>query len=268
MSTIKNNMISVVIRNKNQDVALEFLLSNLTRRYSNDISEIIVLDNLSTDKSEEITKKHNARFETIKEFSYGGSANLAAELSNHPYIVIFSAHSYPVSPDFFKVIKDKFIANSNLAGLRCLHTSNDYKNYILGIDAKQDPNKSGLIFSGSAFNREVWMKIPFNDNVPTFEDKDWTKKVLKAGYDIDFAPVIFNYDIKRNPAQEFFRFKRDVIGNYQIWHQEYSILSVFKGFIMSLYRSIKQLLIHSTYAFKRFIYLIGFKLKLPEKYKY
>ena len=261
-------MISVVIRNKNQDVALEFLLSNLTCRYDKDVAEIIVLDNLSTDKSKEIARKYGARFETIKEFSYGGSANIAAELSNNSYIVIFSAHSYPVSPDFFKVIVDKFKANPNLAGLRCLHSSNDYKNYILGIDAKQDPNKSGLIFSGSAFNREVWKKIPFNENVPTFEDKDWTKRVLKAGYNIDFAPVVFSYDIKRNPAQEYFRFTRDVRGNYQIWQQEYYVLSAFKGFLLALFRAFKQFIIQIIYAFKRLFYLIRFKFNLPEKFRY
>lgn len=261
-------MISVVIRNKNQDKALDFLLSNLTRRYANDIGEIIVLDNLSTDKSEEITKKYGARFEIINEFSYGGSANMAAELSKNSYVVIFSAHSYPVSPDFFKVILDKFNANPNLAGLRCLHASNDYRNYILGVSAKQDPNKSGLIFSGSAFHREVWKKIPFNENVPTFEDKDWTKRVLKAGYDIDFAPVIFSYDINRNPAQDYFRFTRDVKGNYQIWHQEYSFFSAFKGFLMTIYRAFKQFLILIYYAFKRLFYLIKFKFNLPEQFRY
>jgi GT2 family glycosyltransferase len=261
-------MISVVIRNKSQDVALEFLLSNLTRRYANYIAEIIVLDNLSTDRSEEVTRKYGARFETIKAFSYGGSANHAALIAKNNIVVIFSAHSYPVSPDFFTVIMDKFSANPNLAGLRCLHASNDYKNYILGIDAKQDPNKSGLIFSGSAFNREVWKKIPFNENVPTFEDKDWTKRVLKAGYAIDFAPVIFSYNIKRNSAQEYFRFKRDVKGNYQIWHQEYSVLSAFKGFLISFYQAFKQFLIQIFYAFKRFFYLIRFKFNLPGKFRY
>lgn len=261
-------MISVVIRNKNQDVALEFLLSNLTRRYSNDIAEIIVLDNLSVDDSEAITKKYGARFETITVFSYGESANVAAELSNNNFIVIFSAHSFPVSPDFFTVIKDKFNANPNLAGLRCLHSSNDYKNYILGIGARQDPNKSGLIFSGSAFNREVWKKIPFNENVPTFEDKDWTKRVLKAGYVIDFAPVVFSYNIKRNSAQEYFRFKNDVKGNYQIWHQDYSILSAVKGFLMSCYQAFKQFFNQIYYAFKRLVYLVRFKMNLPEKFKY
>jgi glycosyltransferase involved in cell wall biosynthesis len=261
-------MISVVIRNKNQDVALEFLLSNLTRRYADDIAEIIVLDNLSVDNSEAITKKYGARFETIKVFSYGGSANVAAELSNNRFVVIFSAHSYPVSPDFFKVIMDKFIANPNLAGLRCLHASNDYKNYILGIDARQDPNKSGLIFSGSAFNREIWKKIPFNDTVPTFEDKDWTIRVLKAGYEIEFAPVVFNYEIKRTAVQEYFRFTKDVIGNYQIWHQEYSVLSAFKGFLVALYRALKLFLIQIIYTVKRLFFIIKFKFNKPNKFNY
>ncbi|MFT4802958.1 MAG: glycosyltransferase involved in cell wall biosynthesis, partial [Psychroserpens sp.] len=44
-------MISVVIRNKNQDKALGFLLKNLRERYADDIAEIVVIDNLSTDKS-------------------------------------------------------------------------------------------------------------------------------------------------------------------------------------------------------------------------
>ncbi len=59
-------MISVVIRNKNQELALEFLLRNLTERYIDDIAEIIVIDNLSADNSEKISKKYNARFETIR----------------------------------------------------------------------------------------------------------------------------------------------------------------------------------------------------------
>ena len=123
-------MISVVIRNKNQDKALTFLLKNLTERYLDDIGEILVIDNLSTDSSEAVSKEHNARFVTIKEFSYGGSANFAAEQTKFPIVVMFSAHSYPESHDFFKLIKQKFDENSNLAGLRCLHNINDYQNYI------------------------------------------------------------------------------------------------------------------------------------------
>lgn len=261
-------MISVVIRNKNQAKALDFLLKNLTKRYYNDISEIIVIDNLSTDESEKIANYYEAKFIAIKEFSYGGSANLAASSTTNSIIVIFSAHSYPVSPDFFKVIRQKFEANKNLAGLRCLHSTNDFKNYIEGIDAKKDPNKSGLIFSGSAFNKKVWEVIPFNDDVPTFEDKDWTLRVLNAGYDIDFAPVVFNYEIKRSAAQEYFRFTRDILGNYQIWHHEDSLKSIITGMVFNISRAFKNLFITVFYIFKRALFVIKFKCTKPNKFKY
>jgi glycosyltransferase involved in cell wall biosynthesis len=89
--------LSVVIRNKNQDKALGFLLKNLRERYVDDVDEIIVIDNLSTDKSEEVTASFNAQFETIEKFSYGGSANFAAQKATRDIVVIFSAHSYPVT---------------------------------------------------------------------------------------------------------------------------------------------------------------------------
>lgn len=259
-------MISVVIRNKNQEKALGFLLKDLTERYDDDIAEIIVLDNLSTDKSEEVTKHYHAKFITINAFSYGGSANFATKHTNNPIVVMFSAHSYPVSHDFFKLIKAKFEANPNLAGLRCLHNPNDYRNFINKVSAKTDPNKSGLIFSGSAFSKQVWEKHPFNENVATFEDKEWTTCVLKAGYDIDFVASIFCYQIKRNKKQLFFRFKNDLVGNYQLWHQNVSFLGASKGFIMSIFKLIKEFFVDFWYIVWRYIYSIKFIFNKPDKF--
>ncbi len=259
-------MISVVIRTKNQKNALAFLLKNLSERYAEDIAEVIVIDNNSTDGSRDVALQYEARFETIEKFSYGGSANYAASKAKYPIVVIFSAHSYPVSHDFFKLIQSKFDANENLAGLRCLHSPNDYRNYINKVSAKEDPNKSGLIFSGSAFNREVWEKIPFREDVATFEDKEWSKRVLEAGYDIDFVPAIFSYEIHRNKKQHYFRFKNDMLGNYQLWHNEVSLLSAGKGFLYTVLRLKKNLVIDLWYAFKRFIYTLKFIANKPEKF--
>ncbi len=261
-------MITVAIRNRNQTKALEFLLSNLQRRYSDVVAEVLVIDNLSTDTSQAIAAQYGARFETISDFSYGDSANFAASKATHPIVVMFSAHSFPVSPDFFTVIAKAFKANPNLAGVRCLHAHNDYTNYIKGINAEEDPNKSGLIFSGSAFRKSVWETIPFNDAVPTFEDKDWTKRVLKAGYAIEFAPVVFSYHINRSLAQMHFRFKNDVLGNYQIWHEEPQLKSVFKGTIFSVFRAFKTFVLSSFFAFKRLLFIVKFKLNKPKQFKY
>ncbi|MFV5686294.1 glycosyltransferase family 2 protein [Flavobacterium sp. GB2R13] len=259
-------MISVVIRNKNESEALSFLLKNLTERYSDDIEEILVIDNLSIDNSKEVTEKYGGRFVTITNFSFGGSANVCAREAKGPIVVIFSAHSYPVSHDFFKLIQKKFDGNTNLAGLRCLHSPNDYKNFINKIPATIDPNKSGLIFSGSAFNKKVWEKYAFREEVATFEDKEWTTRVLKAGYDIDFVPSIFSYDVKRSRKQLFFRFKNDVVGNYQLWHEDINLVTVIKGLVFGFFYLVKNTLIDFWYLVLRFLYQVQFLFIKPRKF--
>lgn len=258
--------LSVVIRTKNQAPALEFLLQSLTQRYAGDVDEIVVIDNLSADTSKEITLKYGSRFETIEEFSYGGSANFAASKATHPIVVIFSAHAYPVSHDFFKLIKQRFEANANLAGVRCLHNSSDYRQYINGVKANKDPNRSGLIFAGSAFAKEVWAQHPFREDVATFEDKEWTKRVLAEGYDIELIPAIFNYEIRRSKNQEFFRFKNDLKGNYQLWHQDVSIWSGLKGFLASVARNTLEWFLNIWYSLRRFIEVVKFNNNKPQKF--
>lgn len=261
-------MISVVIRNKNQSKALEFLLRVLSEKFIEDINEIIVIDNLSSDDSDKIARKYNARFESLGHFSYGGSANFAARKAKNNIVVIFSAHSYPVSHDFFKLIIKKFKKNPNLAGLRCLHSSNDFTNFINNISAKEDPNKSGLIFSGSVFNKRVWEKYPFNENIATFEDKEWTKRVLEKGYDIEFVQSIFHYSISRNRRQLFFRFKNDTIGNYQVWQKDISRTASIIGFICSVYRLVINLFCDLYYILKRFFFLLKFTFNRPKSEEY
>lgn len=258
--------ISVVIRNKNQAKSLSFLLKNLTERYSEDISEIIVLDNLSTDSSVSICQKYKARVVTIEKFGYGSSANLAAATANHTIVVIFSAHAYPVSHDFFKLIKIKFSQNPNLAGLRCLHNKNDFKHYINNVSAKNNPKAAGVIFCGSAFSKQVWEAHNFKNDIRTLEDKEWSKRVLNAGFDIEFVPSIFCYDIKRSKSQLYFRFKNELIGGYQLWHTDYNLISICKNLIRSILNIISNCFSDLFYAFKRFLFSIHFLMNKPDKF--
>lgn len=261
-----NHKISVVIRNKNQSDSLAFLLKNLNERYFDDIDEVIVIDNKSTDNSLDVISNYEAKLVTIENFSYGGSANLAAESSTNDIIVLFSAHAYPVSHDFFKQIKLKFKNNSNLAGVRCLHNSNDYKNFINNISSKVDPNKSGLIFCGSAFNKEVWKNHNFKADVQTFEDKEWSKRVLSLGYEIEFSPSIFAYEIKRSPKQIFFRYKNEIVGGYQLWHINYTYKNAINAFFGSTISILKNTFLNLFYTFKRFFFMINFLNNKPNRF--
>jgi GT2 family glycosyltransferase len=260
------NSITVVIRNKNQSKALEFLLRNLNNRYSEDISEIIVIDNESTDDSELITNTYGANFHTIKKFSYGGSANLAGELASNNIVVIFSAHAYPVSHDFFKQIKLKFKNNSNLAGVRCLHNHNDYSKYINNISAKDNPNGAGLIFCGSAFNKSVWETHQFKADITTFEDKEWTLRVLENGFDIEFCPSIFNYNIKRTKRENHFRFKNELIGSYKLWHNGITYKSIIRSFFGDVFKVIKNSFLDMYYTVKRLLFKLYVINNKPDRY--
>ena len=161
---------------------------------------------------------------------------------------------------------EKFNENPKLAGLRCLHGPNDFKNFINGISAEKDTDKSGLIFSGSAFSKKVWEKHPFRNDVATFEDKEWSKRVLELGYEIDFVESIFYYDIKRTKKQNFFRFKNDLIGNYQLWHKDVNLFQVSKGFIVSIFKIIKEFFIDLYYVILKFFYHLKFIIRKPKKF--
>lgn len=261
-----NEKISVVIRNKNQAESLDFLLGNLKKRYLDDIDEIIVLDNLSTDCSAEVIEKYGVKKVTIQNFTYGGSANVAAESASNNIVVIFSAHAFPVSHDFFRLIQLKFKENSKLAGLRCLHNQNDYVHYINGITATENPNGAGVIFCGSAFNKKIWRELRFKEDIKTMEDKEWTKRVLNNGYVIEFVPAIFCYSIKRNQKQLFFRYKNEVIGGYQLWHTEHSAKTAIKMVAGSIIKAFQVFFTSIFYAFKRFFFLLKFINNKPEKF--
>lgn len=260
--------ISVVIRNRNEAESLEFLLEVLRNKYNEDIAEIIVIDNLSTDSSEKLCAKYDAKFVTVTNFSYGGSANSAAEEASHEIVVIFSAHSYPVSHDFFKIIREKFLnADGKLAGVRCIHNNGDYRIYLRGISSNDSPNLGGLIFSGSAFSREIWKKHRFNHNVRTFEDKEWTMRMLQLGYSIQVVPSIFSYYVKRSQKQLFFRFKNDTIGGYQIFDEKPSVKSACIKFTLFFVKGLPELLLAIYYNFRRLLFILFLRIRGIHKYK-
>ncbi len=259
-------MLSVVIRTKNEEEDLEFLLKNLTNRYHDDVDEIIVIDNMSVDNTKKVCENYKVKYVPIENFSYGGSANLGAEKAKNDIIVIFSAHSYPVSHDFFKLIIQKFNNQTDLAGLRCIHYNRDYKLYIENKNATDDYNGAGLMFACSAFRRKVWKKFPFKHDITTYEDKEWTKRTLENGYKIEIVPSIFCYHIKRNRIQKHYRFKNDVKGSYQLFHTEYSFSRTLKVFFNEIVNLFKKSLLELIYIFKRFFFMMLFLINKPKQF--
>lgn len=254
--------LTIAIRNKNEALDLGFLLKVLTFNYREDIDEIIVIDNNSSDESRELCSKFGVKLINMDIFSYGGSANLAMKEAKNDIVLLMSAHTFPVSHDFFKLIKARFKMNSEfLAGLRCIHYQNDYKLYLEKKTIHDDLNGCGLMFACSVVNKKIWNKFQFQEDIITNEDKEWTKRVFENDYQIEFIPSIFCYNIKRNNNQLFFRLKNETQINFSLWNKRDDLSLVIKSFFGDVYFAFKFFFTALIYCTKKFTFRCYFYFK-------
>ena len=75
-------MISIVIRNKNEAEYLERTLYIVTKLYTNDFDEVVLVDNYSTDNSVAIANSYNCKVVFIKDFTYGIACELNSKTSS------------------------------------------------------------------------------------------------------------------------------------------------------------------------------------------
>jgi len=120
-------MISVVIRNRNQADYLERTLKILTSIYLDDIGEIIVIDNKSTDNSIQVAEKYGCKVHTIDDFTYGKAINQGIEVAENPYIVLISSHVCPIGNMFFKNSIEFAVKHPDLAGIRYISSLRIWK---------------------------------------------------------------------------------------------------------------------------------------------
>ena len=202
------DMISVIIRNKSESNDLEQLLSILKQQYSEDIDEIIVVDNESTDASIEVAKKYNSKVVTIQDFSYGRACNLGVENASGEYCVFLSSHIIPFGEDFFKNISKCFTRDEQIAGLRYCKNLQEVKSYYEGKTSLDDLNAYGIMNAASVIKKSVWEQVKFNEDVNTSEDKIWTRDVALKGYKVAILPNIFFYLNQRTTKEELSRYKK------------------------------------------------------------
>jgi CMP-N-acetylneuraminic acid synthetase len=59
---------------------------------------------------------------------------------------------------------------------------------VFGLDKKIQERDSFFHNANSAFKREMWEKIPFDEDVSNIEDRIWGERVISEGYKIIYEP--------------------------------------------------------------------------------
>ena len=138
-------MISVVIRNKNEAKLLERTLKVLTKFYKNDIDEIILVDNNSTDKSVEIANQYNCKIVHIDKFTYGKAINLGIESAKNDIILLLSSHAIPIGNSFFKNSIQFITEKNDWAGIRFINSAKNFERALESNFEVKQPLDFGLM---------------------------------------------------------------------------------------------------------------------------
>jgi glycosyltransferase involved in cell wall biosynthesis len=216
---------SVVIRAYNESKSIGRLLLGIQQQTVKDL-EIILVDSGSTDNTVDIALGYGARLVSIspEEFTFGRALNRGIAEGVGQFVVIISAHCYPVYPDWLEMLieplKDETVALSY--GKQRGGETNQYseqqffRKYFPDISQPRQGNPYSHN-ANAAVRRRLWEQHQYNENITGLEDLAWSSWAKEQGYGIAYvaeAEVIHLHD--EGPPQVLNRYQREAIALKQI----------------------------------------------------
>jgi len=240
---------SLVIRCYNEERHIEKLLKGVLKQTITDV-EIILVDSGSTDATVSIASRFPVKILSIpqSEFSFGRALNLGCGAAVGEFIVMASAHVYPLYPDWLEKLLAPF-TDAQVALVYGKQQGNEITKYSESqIFAKWFPEQSHLEEkehpfcnnANSAIRRCLWQNLPYDETLTGLEDLDWAARAQKLGYKIFYAadaPIVHIHH--ESPERIYNRYRREAIALKKIFPQEHfhlwDFIRLFLGNLVSDY---------------------------------
>lgn len=186
---------SIVIRCYNEEQHLGKLLNGILQQSVKDV-EIILVDSGSTDGTLAVAATYPVRLVHInpEDFSFGRALNRGCEAATKEFIVIASAHIYPLYTDWLQKLLSYF-ADERI-GLVYGKQSGDEQTKFSEhqIFAQWFPDHSNHDQStpfcnnaNAAIRRSLWQQIPYDEHLTGLEDLDWAKRAIQQRHRIAYS---------------------------------------------------------------------------------
>lgn len=185
---------SVIVRCRDKESTLGATLRAL--RSQTVPVEIVVVDSGSVDGTLSIAERYADRVVTLRaeDFTFGRALNLGAAEARAPVHFALSAHCVPAFDDWVERSLAHYerpdVAGAGGAGrspggdlLRAPYAAT-------AADPPVDPFW-GMSNHGSSWRATVWQQAPFREDLAACEDKEWSWRVLGAGWTIVFDPHLY-----------------------------------------------------------------------------
>ena len=185
---------SIVIRAFNEERHLGRLLEGISRQTIQDV-QIILVDSGSTDNTIKIAEDNDVDIVRInpQDFTFGRSLNIGIEAAESDFILIASAHVFPVYPDWIEKMLKPF-SDPSFALVygkqRGVSSSQFSERQIFNHwfpDVSQNPqNHPFCNNANAAIRRSLWKKNPYDESLPGLEDLAWAKWAQENNYRIAY----------------------------------------------------------------------------------
>ena len=200
-------MISVVIPVKDGGADLVRCLDAIGRQVVEREVEVVVVDSGSRDGSAELARSRGARVHEIpaSEFGHGRTRNLGAELAQGEILVFTSQDAFAADESWLATLVRSLDESERVAGAYGRQLPHDdatpperyFLDFLYGPEPRRqqlhggEPDFEQTLFSNvnSAIPREVWREFPFADDLIMSEDQEWSRRVLRAGYELVYEPA-------------------------------------------------------------------------------
>lgn len=213
------NAVSVVMRSFNEAWAIGETIEQLFNQDFNGEIELIVIDSGSSDGSIEIIKKSGrARLIQIPLGSYvpGVVLNQGAREASHDWIVYLNADATPVGKDWLTNLLTPCVENPKFGAAfsRQIPRPDCQAVFAHDYDRCFGPERESKhwdhFFSmvSSVTHRSVLAKVPIREDLQYAEDDEWTRRLIKNGYEIPYAieSVVMhshNYTLRQSYKRSF-----------------------------------------------------------------
>jgi len=221
---------SLVIRAYNEARHIGRLLEGVQHQTVRDV-EMILVDSGSTDDTVAIASAFPA-LQVIHiqphEFTFGRSLNRGIERATRPFVVIASAHIYPVYPDWLERLLDPFkdpqvglCYGKQRGGIPTKFSEHQiFARWFPDQSVAQQPHPF-CNNANAAVRRTLWEQHPYDETLPGLEDLAWARWIFEKGEKIAYqaeAEVIHLHD--ETPRGIYNRYRREGMAFKQIYPQE------------------------------------------------
>jgi glycosyltransferase involved in cell wall biosynthesis len=221
---------SIVIRAYNEERHIGRLLEGIRQQTIRDV-EIVLVDSGSTDGTVPVAESFDARIVHIPsvEFTFGRSLNFGVRAATREFVVIASAHVYPVYPDWIESLlrpfEDERVALTY--GKQRGPTDAKYSEHQIfhqwyTDESKPDQPTSFCNNANAAIRKSLWKKNPYDETLTGLEDLAWAKWAKEQGHAIAYvveAEIIHIHN--ETPRGVYNRYRREAMAFKKIYPESH-----------------------------------------------